>query len=1617
MEFRVLGPLEVDGAGDAKWAGSPRERVVLSVLLLQAGAVVSVDRLSEALWGDTPPRTAAKTIQNYVLRLRKRLGASLIDTQPPGYRIVDVEQSIDARRFEELVLSSRRSSNDGDVAAAACSLREALSLWRGVPFADLAGWSLAEHESTRLAELRLTAMEELATLELDLGHHAEAIVELAAMVDAEPLREHRWHLLMLALYRAGRQADALRTYQRARQALADDLGIEPGVELRSLERAILEQDPSLDLPLSTEQPSSRNGSSASREGVVFLLAVEADAAAERLDRLGDDAAETIRRDDLELFRATIAGTDGHEVGPGSGGMLAAFSSAVQALRCALAMRSAVAERNQTNTEPIAIRIGIHVGEPIHDAGEYVGTPVVVVQRLCETAAPGQILASELVAELVDSRGLFVFDTVGALGIKGFREPVLTVELLDETPSGTRARTPARPPYKGLASYEPSDSEIFFGRGVVVAGLLERLQGTRLLAVVGPSGSGKSSVIRAGLLAAIERGDLPGANASTTVLMTPGARPLSALAAAFATTDASALLRSLERDPRALDLAARALVATTPELGRVVVVIDQFEELFTLCDDTVERQRFVDALVTAACTVSGPVTLVLALRADFFGHCGAYPDLGQLLERGTALLCHMEADDLRAAIEGPALAAGLRLEPGLPELMTSDVVDEPGALPLLSHALLETWKRRRRRTLTVDGYVAAGGARGAIAQTAETVYGALATDQQLLVRSIFLRLTELGEGTEDTRRRATLGELRSASTGAEDLDAALGVLADARLVTVEQDTAQVADEALIREWPRLRTWLDEDRDGLRVHRHLTHAADDWASLDRDPAELYRGPRLSTAVEWTDRGGASLLNGRETEFLSASKRLRDDEEHQEARRVRRLRRLLAGVALALVITLVAGILAFAERNRADNAATRADAATISAEIDRMVSDVPTVATRDRRLAALLAVEASRRDPGADTRGVLLTAFANEPRLRVTLDGGRPGYSRLAVFPDGHRIAVIGSSGADVWNLSTRRRVGTFVERGATAIAVNADGSLIASGSGLGTITIRDADTMKRRGPTIQVGARVSDLSFSPDGTTLAVSVGIVGDSQATVPVRSQLWDLRSRRPTGVTLDGHTGVVSQVEYSPDGKVLVTGGNDGAVLLRDPTTGTPIAAPLHVEGAVNDLVFSPDGTQLGVGTLGSSGTLGSNGYLFDLATGTQMLSRLGGTGGSTYVGFSAGGTQFVVGANRLTITNIADGTTAAPEIDTQHGPAVVADLPGIGLVLTGFDGTLTVWDPGAGSAIARILPGSQHAAAYSSPNGSLIATSGTVDTVNVYRRVDRAPAATLSIGPPGARDYFEAATPVAFSADNRLLAIGNREGDVQWFDTRTLQPLTTPVKVSDKGGALALTFSPDGRSLVAVVAEDGVNGVHVVDVATRGVRSLDPPMAFAISASFRPDGRELAVSSAIGGGAIYPIVDGRIGTGSMLRSFGPKLESVAYSPDGKLLAVGSQDGAIRFLDATTHRPLGGRVASSGSLVAAIEFSGDSRYLTALTLDGRNQLFDVRDRTAIGPPFSSTGVGTFSSDSTLVLPGSSGSARWDLRAATLRRAACEVAGRNLTRAEWHRYLRAAGNYRKTCRA
>jgi WD40 repeat protein/energy-coupling factor transporter ATP-binding protein EcfA2 len=436
---------------------------------------------------------------------------------------------------------------------------------------------------------------------------------------------------------------------------------------------------------------------------------------------------------------------------------------------------------------------------------------------------------------------------------------------------------ADPPFMGLKYFDAADANLFFGRETLTAELTEHLQTSSFLAVVGASGSGKSSLVRAGLVPVLQKAQ-PGLKVH---VFTPTDHPLEALATTLTRhTDSvgvtAKFIDAMTDDARSLHLAARRLVQEDEQL---LLVIDQFEELFTLCRSEAERLAFVDNLVTAVSNpdnspTNRPTRAVIALRADFYHHCAQYDALRRLLETQQRYIGAMSPTELRRAIELPAQQNGLIFEDGLVDLLLRDVgasgdqPPEPGALPLLSHALLETWRRREGNRLTFSGYTDAGGVQGAIAKTAESVFSQkLTPTQQIIARSIFLRLTELGEGTQDTRRRAQISELLPASSAADETQTVLNLLSAARLVTTDEDSAEVTHEALIREWPTLRRWLDENRDGLRLHRHLTESAQEWQQLNRDPGELYRGARLEQAQEWANQHDDEL-NDLEREFLAVS-----------------------------------------------------------------------------------------------------------------------------------------------------------------------------------------------------------------------------------------------------------------------------------------------------------------------------------------------------------------------------------------------------------------------------------------------------------------------------------------------------------------------------------------------------------------------------------------------------------------------------------------------------------------------------------------------------------------------------------------------------------------------------
>ncbi len=466
------------------------------------------------------------------------------------------------------------------------------------------------------------------------------------------------------------------------------------------------------------------------------------------------------------------------------------------------------------------------------------------------------------------------------------------------------------PYRGLEAFDEEDARFFVGREQATARLIAKLRDNRFLAVLGASGSGKSSLVRAGLLPALRRDPTPW----TICTVTPGAAPSAALAAELerAIGEAAPSRQALLDDPCALDQAVERMAAGRGPDARLLLVVDQFEEIFSLDGGVRERRALIDNLVHAATIPGGRTTVVVAMRSDFYARCAEHRELRALVAEHQFLVGALRPTELRRAIEEPAALAGLTVEGGLVRRIVSDVADEPGALPLLEHLLLELWSRRRGTYLTLEAYEVSGGVGGALAKRANAVYHGFDARQQAITRRVLLRLTQPGEGTEDTRRRAEIAELSLSPDDRAEVQEVLAAMSAARLLTLGTDAAtgapvvEVTHEALIRGWPELKGWIEEDREQLRLHRRLTEATSEWLGADRDEALLLRGSRLAA---WQDRDLADL-NDHEREFLSAS---RGRTEQDRLGRRRRLRMSFAGLALGVLVLGALSITALVARNR--------------------------------------------------------------------------------------------------------------------------------------------------------------------------------------------------------------------------------------------------------------------------------------------------------------------------------------------------------------------------------------------------------------------------------------------------------------------------------------------------------------------------------------------------------------------------------------------------------------------------------------------------------------------------------------------------------------------------------
>jgi WD40 repeat protein/DNA-binding SARP family transcriptional activator len=1178
--------------------------------------------------------------------------------------------------------------------------------------------------------------------------------------------------------------------------------------------------------------------------------------------------------------------------------------------------------------------------------------------------------------------------------------------------------PGQPPFKGLDFYDEADADLFFGREALTTDLAARMQtllaadhpGYRVLTVIGASGSGKSSIVLAGLIPALRPtfGD-------AVHIVTPTTRPLEALALSLtrATSSTAAtieLLDALARDPRSLHLAAARLVQDGRQ-PRLLLAVDQFEELFTLCRDEEERRVYVDSLLYAART-PGPTAVIITLRADFYAQCAPYDDLRQALCEAQQYIGAMSTGELRQAIEEPARHGGWTFEPGLVDLLLHDAGEEPGALPLLSHALLETWRYRRGQTLTLTGYQATGGVRGAIARTAETTYRQLTPEQQAIARNIFLRLTELGSGNDGedapelyTRRRVALDELIPQHGDPNGVQLVLSRLADARLVTTAQDTVEVAHEALIREWDRLREWLRENRAGLRLHRQLTETAQEWERLGRDRSGLYRGARLAQAMEWATIHRPDL-NLQEQAFLQASQadaqarqeaeaerqrrellaaqtlaeeqRRRAEEQALAAGKLRRRAVVLSAAAVGLVVLLAAALLLGRARQAQAQLANSRELAAAAV----------TSLQADPERSVLLSLQAVAAADTLEARNALRQALP-ELHSALTIAAHEPGGSPGASYsPDGKLLASIGVDGtAKIWSADTGELVRSLSGDPDTVgydIAFSPDGRLLAA-SWISQVLVWDVATgeLRLRLPGQVVAGMATRLNFSPDSTRLAV---------ANMDGQPKVWDLASGREL-LALTGHAAPVEGIAFSPNGRRLATGDLAGVVKVWDAATGQEQTTLEH-GGLVHGLEFSPDGRNLAAAA--EDGRL----VVWDMESGATVLS-LPTRSGLYDVVYTPDGQRLatVHQDGTAVLWDAATGQqllTFAGHVSTVISAAASPD--NIHVATSGYDSTVRVWDTRPGHELLTVLAhrGPAYALAYS-PDGSRLATAGADGAARLWDPETGLLALTLfpDVSSPGF-------SSIAFSQDGSKVAAGGVDGTVLVGDALSGQlEISLPAHT---GMIWGLAFSPDGRRLASTSWD---KTTREWDLETgEEIAAYAGHEEIAFSAVFSPDGRRIYSASYRHSRELDAA------TGEEMRRFhgdGLDVYGLALSHDGRVLAQGRSNGSVALFDTTTGEKIR-ELTGHGGLVNRLEFSQDDQHLATGGFDKFAKLWDVETGEELATFYGNGGnvfdVALSPDGRRLATAGGDGTARlYTLDLGELVEVAQDRVARTLTDEECQRYL------------
>ncbi len=1212
------------------------------------------------------------------------------------------------------------------------------------------------------------------------------------------------------------------------------------------------------------------------------------------------------------------------------------------------------------------------------------------------------------------------------------------------------------PYRGLRAFEEQDAPFFFGREAATRDVLKRMSscvdGTGLLVVSGVSGAGKSSLLRAGVLPQIRGVGLaaaPEAARWPALLLPPGPAPLDVLAiqvAHLAGVEAAAVRRGLDEDPARFALTSRQAALAQqggppgepgssppgPVRGqRLLLVVDQFEQVFTQCPDEKQRQAFITALCAAAARgglEQGPAALiVLGVRADFEARCADYPQLADAIQN-RYLVTSMTERQLRMAITEPAKRAGSSVDDDLVDVLLEEVstrrpasapsvpgggpVSGAGVLPLLSHALDQAWRSRTGDVLTLADYERTGGIEGAVADSAQHAYDCLTPAQQAAARQVFTRLTATTSASVDTADRASRAELAEGKDAAQvrDVEVVLEAFASERLLTLAAGTVEISHEVLLTAWPLLRDqWLAETHADRIVRTKLHNAAAEWTSRSRDPSYLYSGSLLEDAAATAARISADPvryppLSQTERDFIGASERARH-------RRVRRRQGIIAFL-VALVVGFASAAFLAARANQ--ETAGERDVAVSGQLITQSeeLGDTDPILAKQESLAAW---QLDQTNPAA--RYAMLTA-ARLPGTGTLKSSDGASVDAVAYSPDGKILATGSGDGiVQLWDAVTQRRIGEPL-RGATGwvytVAFSLDGKIVAAGQD-GVVRLWDVATHQPIGkPLTGDVSNVESIAFSPDADLLAA-----GHYDGTV----QLWDVASGQQMGTAL--HAGEVLSVAFSPDGKMLATGGYDsadhGTLQLWDVGSRQPIGAPLQKDtfesslayiSTVFSVAFSPDGTMLAAGE--GDGVV----QLWNVISRKEIGSLFAENSNEIpSLAFSPDG-KFLAGGNEQGMAQLWDVATeqriGSPLTTDNRTVASVAFSPDGQTLATGsYDGTVQLWDVNLddNDPIGLISAGTRpaHSVAFS-PHGKILATGDYDYTARLWNAANQ-----HQLGSPltGRASVMS----VAFSPNGKILATGDYDGTARLWNVATGRQIGAPL-TGHAGAIWSVAFSPNGKTLATGSAN---RTVHLWDVATGQQTGALRTTGAVYAVAFSPNGKILATGGNGGAAQLWAVATrrqiGAFNTGQTWSVF-----SVAFSPNGKILATGNADDTARLFDVATQQQMGVPLRGATGWVYSVAFSPDGQTLAAGSYDGTVRLWNVATNQQIGAALASGDTHVvdsvaFSPDGNTLAAGYSDGVvqLWAVRYLTnVVSFLCASVGGSFTPAEWTRYVPGPA-YQKTC--